>query len=574
MPFVAAQSSSNTSHCLEGETAISRGVSIVCSPGDVRPCPNGTFVGVDNQGRDICKALTTSTICADPNGIQDNRKEDCVTYRENEIVFTSEQLENRRKLLGVGTVELEQLENSDKLSEYAADESEQKINPNKVVDTQSGETPDYTILINAPVIFMIVVSIIVVSILVQKSRNRKSKEKVQRSSEVLSKPYSAPERKPSSIEESRHIDKSIFGGKNKPIDKTQSPWGIPSNSYSAPERKPSSIEESRHIDKSISEDNSKPIEKAQRPLRIPSNSYSAPERKPSSIEESRHIDKSISEDNSKPIEKPSTVVKVVSGRKQDYSYVILVDTNVCIDAIDNCKNEDERPRQQAIKKFFQEDKRFLVIEDVYNELDSITSPSIKKLKKRIGEKKLAEFLDSIYAKDADRTDNVKKVIENQTKFAPEHAEYWSNKMKEYEKTINGNQRMEEHRKRWRMVKMPEEDLIYPYVFVMSKGKGINDLGILGRAAYLADSSEYYKIILLTSDNDFIVFANKIRTDFKVHVLSGWWYFDNLAKGQDGDLIDRLTKWGGVDFDKHYGTLDEEHKAKIPGSFSKHLKNKK
>ena len=447
--FVAAQSSSNTSHCLKGETLIIRGLDIDCIPCDISSCPCGTFVGVDNQGRDICKAWVTSTICADPNGIQDNRPEDCVTYSQNEIVFTSEQLENRDKLLEVGTVELEQLENSDKLSGYAADESEQKINPNKVVDTQSGETPDNTTLILVLASFITVMVIIVASILIKKSNNLYAKEKARRLSEI-----------------SVNSDSEL-------------------------------------------------------------------------IEENRYKEK--------------------SNPNQNRSYVILMDTNVCMKTITECKTSEDTERQNAIKEFFEKDRRFFVIKEVKKELGSNKN-------KKLIEKKGYDpswWIDDICSyENTDRTYNVKIFKEGQKRF---DRTAWGKKIADYVKGINDDEsdNMLQHRKRWRIIKREGIVLKPPYKFdILEDENGKKDLEILSKVAYLAALSEDYKIILLTFDNDFIVFANRIKKCFNVHVLSGWWYFDESNKDvMYPDPIDEMIDMTYEKLDLKYNVLDDKGNAK-------------
>ena len=104
MPLAAAQTSSDTGLCLDGETALPRGLDIVCVPKSdaKKSCPNGTYIYTDQENK-VCKALMNSTICADPDGLDDYKPENCSPYELNDIVLTPEQVENRRALLGLVT---------------------------------------------------------------------------------------------------------------------------------------------------------------------------------------------------------------------------------------------------------------------------------------------------------------------------------------------------------------------------------------------------------------------------------------------------------------------------------------
>ena len=475
MPFAVAQSSSNIGNCVQGEMAVPRGNALTCVPiGDTKTCPNGAEVGKDNQGRDVCRARMTSTICADPVGLDDYKAGNCKPYRENQIIFTAEQVENRRVLLGLATSESGQILNPDNNKEDSVplDSTGNVVqeSTDKAIQNRGG-IPDDLILRGAPLLFITVIILMIVGIVIRRSWKRRiRKHKLE-----------------------------------KELQKRQDMEVTPKLSQDTP---------------------TMPMEEPTQP-------------------------------KTEPASTADTDPQVKSEAVRNPSYVILVDTNVCVDSIDVPGRDDDSYKRELYEKtkmFFEMDNRFLITPNVKSELNGV----VKGIEKHENRKLDAFLIESVHS---DCTDFVMDVVKNQKKFQTAVKTTWVEKITGFLEDINNDSSMEQHRKKWWLKKKKGQKPKYPYPVIMSEDNAKKDIAILARASYFADLAENYKIILLTHDNDFIIFASRISEILNVHVLSAHRYLiksnpNNARK----DPIDEIVGMGGADLDKAYNVLDDDGNA--------------
>lgn len=215
--------------------------------------------------------------------------------------------------------------------------------------------------------------------------------------------------------------------------------------------------------------------------------------------------------------------------------IILPDTNVCIDYHDLNRGAGSAERVDSAVKFFNTDTRYFLLDKVYKEcIDHIEANNAMMRLDR--HPKSVKNLDRIKVKNQEYT--------SELKYLWEHRVLRMFQMIQSDISMDAVKQM----KRWQAVK--------------GDGSLADDIRILAQAAYMADHSDM-PVVFLTNDHDFIVFAPQIRENFKVMVLSGYWYRKRIAVS-DTDPIGFLMDMGTVEMLVEYDVLDPRTmEPKIP-----------